>query len=168
MGSSRTRAQTHVPCTGKRILNHCATREVPHLFLIVLLPWSPRTYFSPWLSVKNLNCSTSFWSIFQNALFFFSSHLPVPTSNPRPFSQNFISYIGFVLLGKKLIINQFVSECDWYIKTLSGFKWILINQGFINANRSVACMLLFLRRGLSTSPLPERVFKVECGVEVCI
>ena len=27
VGSSRTRAQTLVPCTGRRILNHCATRE---------------------------------------------------------------------------------------------------------------------------------------------
>ena len=31
MGSSRTRAQTHVPCIGRWILNHCATREVPGL-----------------------------------------------------------------------------------------------------------------------------------------
>ena len=29
MGSSRTRARTRVPCIGRRILNHCATREVP-------------------------------------------------------------------------------------------------------------------------------------------
>ena len=29
VGSSRTRARTHVPCIGRRILNHCATREVP-------------------------------------------------------------------------------------------------------------------------------------------
>ena len=28
MGSSRTRAQTHAPCIGRQILNHCATREV--------------------------------------------------------------------------------------------------------------------------------------------
>ena len=28
MGSSRTRARTRVPCIGRRILNHCATREV--------------------------------------------------------------------------------------------------------------------------------------------
>ena len=27
MGSSRTRARTHVPCIGRRILNHCSTRE---------------------------------------------------------------------------------------------------------------------------------------------
>ena len=29
MGSSRTRARTRVPCIGRRILNHCATREAP-------------------------------------------------------------------------------------------------------------------------------------------
>ena len=28
-GSSRTRARTRVPCIGRQILNHCATREVP-------------------------------------------------------------------------------------------------------------------------------------------
>ena len=28
VGSSRTRDRTHVPCTGRQILNHCATREV--------------------------------------------------------------------------------------------------------------------------------------------
>ena len=33
VGSSWTRDQTCVPCTGRRILNHCTTREVPpHLF----------------------------------------------------------------------------------------------------------------------------------------
>ena len=29
VGSSRTRDRTHVPCIGRWILNHCATREVP-------------------------------------------------------------------------------------------------------------------------------------------
>ena len=35
VGSSRTRARTRVPCIGRWILNHCATREVPqtHVFL---------------------------------------------------------------------------------------------------------------------------------------
>ena len=32
LGSSRTRDQTRVPCIGGRILNHCATREVPIFF----------------------------------------------------------------------------------------------------------------------------------------
>ena len=29
VGSSRTRARIRVPCIGRRILNHCATRKVP-------------------------------------------------------------------------------------------------------------------------------------------
>ena len=34
-GSSQTRARTRVPCIGRQILNHCATREAPNwLFLI--------------------------------------------------------------------------------------------------------------------------------------
>ena len=37
MGSSQTRARTHVPCIGRQFLNHCATREAPvHLFFRVL------------------------------------------------------------------------------------------------------------------------------------
>ena len=32
VGSSRTRARTHVPCIGRQILNHSATREVPVIF----------------------------------------------------------------------------------------------------------------------------------------
>ena len=31
VGSSQTRDRTYVPCTGRWILNHCATREVPWL-----------------------------------------------------------------------------------------------------------------------------------------
>ena len=38
VGSSRTRDRTHVPCIGRRILNHCPIREVPgqHRILIFL------------------------------------------------------------------------------------------------------------------------------------
>ena len=34
VGSSRTRARTRVPCVGRRILNHCATREAPKLIFL--------------------------------------------------------------------------------------------------------------------------------------
>ena len=37
VGSSRTRARTGVPCIGRRILNHCATKEVLSEFLIQIL-----------------------------------------------------------------------------------------------------------------------------------
>ena len=30
VGSSQTGARTRVPCIGRQILNHCATREAPH------------------------------------------------------------------------------------------------------------------------------------------
>ena len=37
VGSSRTRARTRVPCIGRRILNHSATREAPNVILITTL-----------------------------------------------------------------------------------------------------------------------------------
>ena len=36
MGSSRTRDRTRVSCIGRRILNHCATREVPERKAILI------------------------------------------------------------------------------------------------------------------------------------
>ena len=33
VGSSQTRDRTHVPCNGRWILNHCATREAPYIHL---------------------------------------------------------------------------------------------------------------------------------------
>ena len=36
VGSSQTRAQTRVPCIGRQILNHCATREAPYFLFIKL------------------------------------------------------------------------------------------------------------------------------------
>ena len=41
VGSSRTRARTHIPCTGRRILNHCATREVPRVLYFFTLLYFP-------------------------------------------------------------------------------------------------------------------------------
>ena len=35
VGSSRTRARTHVPCIGRQTLNHCSTREA-HIFFFFL------------------------------------------------------------------------------------------------------------------------------------
>ena len=39
VGSSWTRARTCVPCIGRRILNHCATREAPSYALISIIPF---------------------------------------------------------------------------------------------------------------------------------
>ena len=49
VGSSQARARTRVPCIGRQILNHCATREaLEHIFLFV------------WLAVF-LSCLFVFW-----------------------------------------------------------------------------------------------------------
>ena len=40
VGSSQTRARTRVPCIGRQILNHCASREAPFAYLLsVYLLW---------------------------------------------------------------------------------------------------------------------------------
>ena len=57
VGSSQTRARTHVPCIGRQILNHCATREAPFAFL------------GPWILCS---CSLSF---FYCVLWLFLTHL---------------------------------------------------------------------------------------------
>ena len=36
VGSSQTRARTCVPCIGRQILNHCATREAPSTVFFIL------------------------------------------------------------------------------------------------------------------------------------
>ena len=48
VGSSRTRARTRVPCIGRRILNHCATREARKVvFKSMLSPQSPSKNINP-------------------------------------------------------------------------------------------------------------------------
>ena len=37
VGSSQIRARTRVPCIGRQILNHCATREALHYIFDILL-----------------------------------------------------------------------------------------------------------------------------------
>ena len=41
VGSSRTRARTRVPCLGRRILSHCATREAPLCILYTSGDFAP-------------------------------------------------------------------------------------------------------------------------------
>ena len=44
VGSSRTRDGTRVPCIGRCILNHCATREVPSVFKTEVIPSFPLNF----------------------------------------------------------------------------------------------------------------------------
>ena len=50
VGSSRTRARTRVPCIGRQILNHCATREALNAFL----KSKNRSRLTIWLLLKTI------------------------------------------------------------------------------------------------------------------
>ena len=74
VGSFRTRAQTHVPCIGRQILNHCATREA--LFFsfcssdsIILIVLSS----SPILSSASSNLLSNLSSLFSFQLLHFAA-----------------------------------------------------------------------------------------------
>ena len=54
--SSWSRDQTHVPCTGRRILNHWATGEVQEVLLIVnVLPGTKASFIEPASLRQGLN-----------------------------------------------------------------------------------------------------------------
>ena len=48
VGSSQTRARTHVPCTGRQILNHCATREALYYYFISSISFGFTLFSSFW------------------------------------------------------------------------------------------------------------------------
>ena len=82
VGSSQTRARTRVPCIGRRILNHCATREAPTNVLI------SRPNYKVFPSVLRFPpTKAAFWKtsqilshLAQNPLWF---PLPSPHSGPE-------------------------------------------------------------------------------------
>ena len=96
MGSSRTRARTHVPCIGRWIPNHCATREAPGCFFLKKYT----SFFREVLgSQRNWVESTK------------SSHMPpVLTHSQTPFYQHsapewYICYSGWTYTDV-IIITQ--------------------------------------------------------------
>ena len=52
VGSSQTRAQTRVPCIGRRILNHCATTEAPFPLFMSIIPFKRFILQRPMLSLQ--------------------------------------------------------------------------------------------------------------------
>ena len=60
VGSSQTRAQTRVPCIGRQILNHCATREALHWVFEFHIEMKFREHtvnpFSQYRSVRLVTC----------------------------------------------------------------------------------------------------------------
>ena len=57
VGSSWTRYQTRVPCTGRQILNHCTPREAPSFLLIS--PTAPFSLLVAWPVLQGSQSTTS-------------------------------------------------------------------------------------------------------------
>ena len=57
VGSSWTRYQTRVPCTGRQILNHCTPREAPSFLLI--WPTAPFSLLVAWPVLQGSQSTTS-------------------------------------------------------------------------------------------------------------
>ena len=70
VGSSQTRARTRVPCIGRQILNHCATREAPLSCLDSTLtdPFSPLTPFLH-LILHISGLLFIFWKLYTDCIF---------------------------------------------------------------------------------------------------
>ena len=65
VGSSQARARTHVPCIGRRILNHCATRGAP-----------TDIYFSPFWSLGSPGSRCQYIRFLVRTCFLTYRHLP--------------------------------------------------------------------------------------------
>ena len=82
MGSSQTRARTHVPCIGRQILNHCATREAQFTDIFYLI--------RPFIHETFIDCS-------HVILCLISSFLSYNSSGLHPFSWDAPSGYSFLV-----------------------------------------------------------------------
>ena len=72
VGSSRTRAQTRVPCIGRWIVNHCATRDARHSFICLQISFLYSLKEDSWIlmftSAFNLLQYVFFWLNYMESL----------------------------------------------------------------------------------------------------
>ena len=110
VGSSRTRARTHVPCIGRRILNHCATREVPRHYLWV------------------------YWQVFRTVCFWglliFNSHIEILNHKNNDDEKKKVPELsGFTMVMTEKYSQQFLPKWkghQWGRKTFEGYlQWNL-------------------------------------------
>ena len=81
VGSSQTRARTHVPCIGRQTPNHCATREAPLFWFFNIYLF---IYLHLYLSIIALQWCVSvcfFFLMFREALFIIAKMLK-PSRSP--------------------------------------------------------------------------------------
>ena len=132
MGSSRTRARTRVPCIGRRIPNHCATREA--LARLLIAPLEPCQVSDLWyLCAAHLGGIHRFWipwpPLSQVTSLFRTSCSYVPCSRyPRYWCHQILSPFSSVFLRNKTPICVCVCVCVWCSGRLLGIDILYVGS----------------------------------------
>ena len=109
MGSSQTRARTRVPCIGRRILNHCATREAPEL-----LTYKRQRENLPYIVLNKIIKEDCVWTVAMGLKFCLSATIkgtdipPLCPPNPTRRPREIITAKGQTL--KEVIESQLQAE----------------------------------------------------------
>ena len=133
MGSSWTRAWTPVPCIGRRILNHCATREVRYSYslweIILLKQREERIYRFLW------PCD-SLWYMNVDVTF-----ISVVSQNTRIYNEVYVIWKKF---WRKTCF--YYSFCRWKGTNFSSrdYKADFFFHIWVPPNTSICYTLLFL------------------------
>ena len=124
VGSSQTRARTRVPCIGRQILNHCATREAPlYNFYFCFMYWNyviGCIKFMADISIYKyifVDISYIFWYIFSVNVIFYQYELSLP---PSSFSYFFpLSSILFDIITTLPTLFLLIFACHNYFHPLT-------------------------------------------------
>ena len=112
VGSSRTRARTHVPSIGRRIPNHCATREVP---IFSLSEWQSVTFILCLSCPCVLEVITCFLVSQVERNFNFAPWCIIPMVSPIPDLDNLNDEILDLSWSWKLWGMLGCGECLWHV-----------------------------------------------------
>ena len=93
VGSSQTRARTRVPCIGRQILNHCATREVPVIFFNSCKAKAKAYFTHKWAEQKH------------NGPISLSVKHPWQKKNQQQIRSN---YTGFLVISQTCLIHTYL------------------------------------------------------------
>ena len=106
MGSSRTRARTHVPCISRLILNHCTTREVLVIFLLIFLFLDASSYVLTSGISRQLHCFYHFIKKNQINFSWFIS-LPIMPCSKEPHwgVVGVCLFVSFCFLNKEAVLS---------------------------------------------------------------
>ena len=131
MGSSRTRARTCVPCIGRRILNHCTTREALDLLFKARI-----------LSLAASSCYLSHTRSFSYQWLYF------------PFIEIYllisqIIFLSFFLkYSVSTLLRSFLYICDHFRCTFSSLQIVVLSLVFLKINLFILFYLVLAALGL--------------------